>query len=681
MKKKIILFILSMMVLAGLAAPAGSATLTVGSATGFANETLYIPITVDDPETLSGAAFTINHSNSLTVDVYESDFFDTFYGQLDPLATTETPDPDGGPWGPGPSVFPLVAGGEINIPVYVGGTADGPYFQPLLTNTVTNGTTHLLISAARCEPAYAGGTTTIFILSVSLNGGEPAGPYSLEIIPTTLDNTDAGYDGGGETIDLLIGSDLTDFTVLLDDTGYGDNVFPGTATFVVPDPDTDGDGILDSVEDAGCTDSADADTDDDGIPDGVEDANKNGTVDAGETNPCLVDTDGDGIQDGTELGYITGHADTDPGVFVPDADAGATTTDPLDADSDNDGFKDGSEDLNGNGQIDSGETDPNDCQNRIWPEALNLIEWDGKLVADFGTAHGGLYTYTEGDADWQFLDPRGDVNQMLVWDGNLVVDFGSGRGMYYYNGTVWTWMINLEAKLLIAWDNGTVEKLVVDFGPGNGIYTYPSATNGWEWMTWWDGVMDMIVWNNNLVIDFGCERGVYYRTPANTWEWMTNWDGVADMMIWEDNLVIDFGSRNQAIYYRTPGHTWEWITNWNYVTDIVAWDGNLVVDFGSRNSGIYHYNTTDKWVWASNNDNCKAMVEWDFGTSKNLAIDLGSGNALYRYDGAWNWLSNWESIEMIEWGDYLAVDFGTGIGIWYHDTNEWIPTTDWSTED
>jgi hypothetical protein len=124
--------------------------------------------------------------------------------------------------------------------------------------------------------------------------------------------------------------------------------------------DSDGDGIADPVEKAGCSDPVDADTDDDGIPDGVEDANKNGAVDPGETNPCNADSDGDGIQDGTELGYTTAMvgSDTDLTKFVPDLDP-STKTDPVNSDTDGDGLTDGQEDLNRNGRFDSGEYNPN----------------------------------------------------------------------------------------------------------------------------------------------------------------------------------------------------------------------------------------------------------------------------------------------------------------------------------
>lgn len=64
-----------------------------------------------------------------------------------------------------------------------------------------------------------------------------------------------------------------------------------------PGPDTDRDGLPDSIENTGCTNVNLADTDGDGLTDGQEDANANGIVDASETNPCLADTDQDGIID------------------------------------------------------------------------------------------------------------------------------------------------------------------------------------------------------------------------------------------------------------------------------------------------------------------------------------------------------------------------------------------------
>lgn len=98
--------------------------------------------------------------------------------------------------------------------------------------------------------------------------------------------------------------------------------------------------------------------------DGVWDLDEHG---AG-TDYENADSDGDGVQDGTELGLTEGVPDpdgngpllgTDAGFFIADTDP-TTTTDPNNADSDGDGASDGEEDLNGNGKVDPGETDPQD---------------------------------------------------------------------------------------------------------------------------------------------------------------------------------------------------------------------------------------------------------------------------------------------------------------------------------
>ncbi len=147
--------------------------------------------------------------------------------------------------------------------------------------------------------------------------------------------------------------------------------------------DNDGDGLLNTLEDTVGLDSGDADYDDDGILDGAEDADHDGVVDGTETDPGNLDSDGDGIQDGTERGYtmsdIGGDTYTGVGGFIPDADDGATTTDPLDEDSDDDTWLDGQEDTNYNGEIDTGESDPNSAGSVPGATIPTMSEW-GMIV-------------------------------------------------------------------------------------------------------------------------------------------------------------------------------------------------------------------------------------------------------------------------------------------------------------
>ena len=167
---------------------------------------------------------------------------------------------------------------------------------------------------------------------------------------------------------------------------YVSTVYPVEINVDEPQ-DTDGDGLLNYLENRWCTDRFDADSDDDGIPDGIEDANHNGVVDEGETDPCDADTDSDGIQDGTERGFTVAVQDpdgdgpllgTDTAVFIPDADSN-TTTYPLNKDSDGDGAWDGAEDANHNGRVDDGETDPNNASS--CPAAIIHLKQGFNLIA------------------------------------------------------------------------------------------------------------------------------------------------------------------------------------------------------------------------------------------------------------------------------------------------------------
>jgi len=123
--------------------------------------------------------------------------------------------------------------------------------------------------------------------------------------------------------------------------------------------DGDLDGLTDFEEDGQGLLPRDADSDDDGLDDGAEPFPLGDTDGDGRINALDADSDDDGLPDGLESGIVTPGSDTDVsrGNFVPDADP-LTTTDPTDADTDGGGAPDGAEDRDANGQIDTGETDP-----------------------------------------------------------------------------------------------------------------------------------------------------------------------------------------------------------------------------------------------------------------------------------------------------------------------------------
>ncbi len=152
-------------------------------------------------------------------------------------------------------------------------------------------------------------------------------------------------------------------------------------------PDTDGDGLSDDEEIRLGLNPRDADSDDDGLSDledGLDDADGDGVI-----NALDADSDNDGILDGTEAGRIQGVRGTSlaAGRFVADTDP-RTRTDRTLADSDGGGTPDGDEDLNHNGRVDPGETDPLDPSDdgnsgggRVTPEQLHTRGGGGCGIA------------------------------------------------------------------------------------------------------------------------------------------------------------------------------------------------------------------------------------------------------------------------------------------------------------
>jgi hypothetical protein len=103
----------------------------------------------------------------------------------------------------------------------------------------------------------------------------------------------------------------------------------------------------------------DQDHDDDGLLDQAE-GGPGADHDAdGMLNAFDPDADNDGLPDGLEAGVDVADPDTDTtlGWFLPDLDP-LTTTDPRNADTDGGGAPDGVEDLDADGFVDPGETDP-----------------------------------------------------------------------------------------------------------------------------------------------------------------------------------------------------------------------------------------------------------------------------------------------------------------------------------
>jgi len=224
----------------------------------------------------------------------------------------------------------------------------------------------------------------------------------------------------------------------------------------VVEPDTDGDGYPDSIDDFpfdpsewldtdgdSIGNNADPDDDNDGLDDIVEDANGNGTVDEGETDPLDPDTDDDGVCDGplaidgvctagpdafptdpdetidTDGDGIGNNEDTDDdndGLNDTDETSSDPATDPLKADTDDDGYCDGPNAVEG-----ICEAGPD-----LFP--TNVTEWfdtDGDGIGnneDTDDDNDGLNDTTEESSD-PATDPlKADTDDDGYCDGLIAVE-------------------------------------------------------------------------------------------------------------------------------------------------------------------------------------------------------------------------------------------------------------------
>ncbi|MFO0591046.1 MAG: EGF domain-containing protein [Polyangiaceae bacterium] len=178
--------------------------------------------------------------------------------------------------------------------------------------------------------------------------------------------------------------------------------------------DSDGDGLSDVIELQIGSNPNDQDSDDDGVIDGLE-PNPGGDADNdGIPNVLDPDADNDGLFDGTELGFDCSNPDTDLGAghCVADADMGLTKTDPTKADTDGGGANDGSEDVNGNGAVDPGETNPAGSG-----DDGAVLDSDGDGLSDQLEILQGSNP-TDGDSDDDGVLDGLEVNPTLDSDGD-----------------------------------------------------------------------------------------------------------------------------------------------------------------------------------------------------------------------------------------------------------------------
>ena len=289
------------------------------------------------------------------------------------------------------------------------------------------------------DPLFTGGIPFDFHLeplSPCVDAGDPSSDWSLEPVPN----------GGRVNLGAYGGTAEASSSPDTDGDGVVDSL----------DPDDDGDGLSDAAEWQLGTDPRNADTDGDGLPDGQEDADRDGVIDPGETDPLSGDTDGDNVGDADDAFPLDGSAwrDTDgdgkpdevvgpsPTGLVPDDDndgdgltnteeegcgADGYYTDPRNADTDGDGLPDAADSIPsaspcdgaGGGVVDTG----------------TMNYWDGDMPAEYlyntargpavdtgtmGYAYAGMpaaYIYrivedSDGDGVPDYADPDDDGDGM-----------------------------------------------------------------------------------------------------------------------------------------------------------------------------------------------------------------------------------------------------------------------------
>jgi uncharacterized repeat protein (TIGR01451 family) len=251
---------------------------------------------------------------------------------------------------------PVASGGAVDYTVNV--SNGGPDLAPTVSVTLTlpAGATFVSGSGTDWSCSTAAGAVTCSRASSPL-GASP--PLTIRVTaptgPATMTST------------VAVSSPAADPGAANNTTNVTTTVSAGPASDAGSDGgpgellDSDNDGIADVVERRIGTDPFDADSDDDGVPDGQEPDFDKDTDGDGLINALDPDSDDDGLFDGTELGLGCSNPATNikRGRCIPDADP-TTKTNPLDADTDKGGVEDGSEDVNLNGKVDAGETDPTD---------------------------------------------------------------------------------------------------------------------------------------------------------------------------------------------------------------------------------------------------------------------------------------------------------------------------------
>ncbi len=252
------------------------------------------------------------------------------------------------------------------------------------------------------------------------------------------------------------------------------------------------------------------------------------------------------------------------------------------------------------------------------------------------------------------------------------VDFRFNH-LYTDNDTI---RIFLNQKLGDDWERYQTllnDALSVDFKT-NGVWTYDSGS----WTRIYIGIdpEKLCAFNTHFAMDLGTAQGLY-AYESGSWSRIYKGVTIEKMSRLNKNLVVDFGNTYGIYEYDYSVNTWERIYSYSSPRDeVVDVVGRLVVDF--KNLGLWVYGRDEDWFFShwyrfyKGTDPEKVVP---FGNM--LAVDFGTAIGLYLYDfntDTWTRVYKGVPIEKLtEFDGKLAVDFGTthGLYAYEHTTDTW----------